>query len=91
MFLCLVKYSLAGYYGRLPGFQMHEMTPEVISRKRQVCEEALAVISKIDHEIGVRKGLNIIWKFLFRCGLGISYFLKLLSFLAAQLTFRGTH
>ena len=56
MFLCLVKYSLAGYYGRLPGFQMHEMTPEVISRKRQVCEEALAVISKIDHEIGVRKG-----------------------------------
>jgi hypothetical protein len=56
MFLCLVKYSLAGYYGRLPGFQMHEMTPEVISRKRQICQETLNVIEKIDLGIGVRKG-----------------------------------
>ena len=58
MFFCLVKYSLSGYYGLLPGFEMHEMKPEVINRKRQICQETLDVIEKIDQGIGVRKGLN---------------------------------
>jgi hypothetical protein len=35
---------------------MHEMTPEVIDRKRQVCQEALDVIQKLDYGIGVRTG-----------------------------------
>jgi hypothetical protein len=56
MFFCLVKYSLSGYYGRLPGYEMHQMTPEVVGRKRQLCQETLDVIEKIDHGIGVRKG-----------------------------------
>jgi hypothetical protein len=43
---------------------MHEMTPEVIARKRQICQETLSVIEKIDHEIGVRKGESIFrWHF----------------------------
>jgi len=59
MFFCLVKYSLSGYYGRLPGFRMEEMTPDVVKRKRQICLETLEVIEKIDLGIGIRKGLDM--------------------------------
>jgi hypothetical protein len=56
MFFCLVKYSLSGYYGRIPGFRMEEMSPDVVKRKRQICLETLEVIEKIDLGIGIRKG-----------------------------------
>ena len=41
MFLTNLKFSLSGFYGRLEGYQMHEMDEGTLIRKKNVCEEAL--------------------------------------------------
>ena len=57
MFLTNLKYSLSGFYGRLEGYQMHQMDETALLRKKQVCEEALHVLNKLDPGISPRRGL----------------------------------
>ena len=56
MFLTNIKYRLAGFYGRLPGYEMQEMDVVALARKKQICEEALKVLNRIDRGISARKG-----------------------------------
>ena len=58
MTLTNLKYSLCGFYGRIQGYTMNEMTEKMILRKRQLCEEILAVLNKVDLGISPRKGTN---------------------------------
>ena len=61
MFLTNIKYSLSGCYGRLPGYEMQEMNVSSLSRKKQICEEALKVLNKIDRGISPRRGTFILF------------------------------
>ena len=58
--LCLtrVKNSLACFYGRLQGYQMNDMAfnPNLLERKRQLCEECINAISNIEPGISSMKG-----------------------------------
>ena len=42
-----VRYSLCGQYGRLPGFQLSDLDPIKVDRKRQLCEAMLATLDKL--------------------------------------------
>ena len=57
MLLTNLKYSLSGFYGRLPGYEMQEMNATTLSRKKQICEESLQVLNKIDPGISPRRGI----------------------------------
>jgi len=57
MSLLNLKYSLCGFYGRVGGYTMNEMTEEMLRRKKQLCEETLAVLNKIDAGPSPRKGI----------------------------------
>ena len=57
MFLTNLKYSLSGFYGRLEGYQMQELDEASLLRKKQICEEALNVLNKVDSKLSPRKGL----------------------------------
>lgn len=41
------KYTLAKMYGRMEGYQADQMTDDQFKRKRQLCQEVLAVLDKI--------------------------------------------
>ena len=56
MILVNLKFSLCGFYGRIPGYTMNEMTEEMLTRKKQLCEQTLAVLNKIDAGQSPRKG-----------------------------------
>ena len=56
MILTNLKYSLSGFYGRLPGYEMHEIDVAALTRKRQICDEALKVLNRIDLGISPRRG-----------------------------------
>ena len=57
MFLTNLKYSLCGFYGRLSGYEMQEMDEATLLRKKQICEETLYVLNRIDPGISPRRGL----------------------------------
>merc|ERR1712110_1209844 len=38
MLLTNLKYSLSGFYGRLPGYEMEEMSATTLKRKKEICE-----------------------------------------------------
>ena len=57
MLLTNLKYSLSGFYGRLPGYEMQEMNATALSRKKEICEETLQVLNKIDPGISPRRGM----------------------------------
>ena len=57
MLLTNLKYSLSGFYGRLPGYEMEEMNATTLSRKKEICEETLQVLNKIDPGISPRRGM----------------------------------
>ena len=56
MLLTNIKYNLATMYGRLPGYEMQEMDIIKLSRKKQLCEEALAALNRIDQGLSPRRG-----------------------------------
>lgn len=74
--MCLVriKNSLAGFYGRLPGYQMLDMTvnQNLLERKNIVCQETLKVIEILEPHISTTKGI-------------LQYELHLPVFMGAQL------
>ena len=53
-----VKNKLAGFYGRLPGYTMLDMTMnrELLDRKQKLCEEALDVVDKLEPGLSSTKG-----------------------------------
>ena len=62
MLLTNLKYSLCGFYGRLPGYEMQEMSVAALTRKKQICDETLQVLNRIDPGISPRRGLFILSK-----------------------------
>ena len=60
MSLMNLKFSLCGFYGRVQGYTMNEMTEDMLKRKRQLCEDTLTVLNKIDAGPSPRKGKLII-------------------------------
>ena len=57
MLLANLKYSLSGFYGRLPGYEMQDMNNSTLARKKQICEETLQVLNRIDPGISPRRGM----------------------------------
>lgn len=57
MLMIRVKYSLCGLYGRAKGYEMQELTPKALSRKKELCEEVLEVLNKVDTGFSPRKGM----------------------------------
>ena len=70
--VCLIKLNLCGLYGRLPGWEMPNLTPQNLKRKKDLCEELIAVLNVLDPGISGKKGWFVraaIMFFLTRCPL----------------------
>ena len=59
--LCLIriKYTLVGFYGRLPGCRAPDLVanPELLDRKLELCKQLIFVLDKIENGISSSKGV----------------------------------
>ena len=46
-------------YGRKPGRLLHQLPPELVSRKRALCEELMAVLDVITPGLTKERGLTL--------------------------------
>ncbi|QQP39485.1 Protein msta_ isoform Alike, partial [Caligus rogercresseyi] len=51
-----LMYSLIGFYGRLSGYEMHQMTAKMLKRKWEAGEEVRKALEAFDHGISTYKG-----------------------------------
>lgn len=58
LLLMRIKQNLASFYGRLEGYQMHDLAfnPKLLERKIAITQECLDVIEKIETDISSIKG-----------------------------------
>jgi len=60
-----VKSKMAGFYGKVPGYTMVELSQnkELIEKKLKLCQEAMKVLEKIEPGYGSLKG-KYFWQLL---------------------------
>ena len=56
MFMVRVKYGLCSMYGRVKGYEFESLAEKGLQRKKQLCEEVLPILNKIEQGISPRKG-----------------------------------
>ena len=54
-----LKRHLVYVYGRTPGRMLHQLPPELVSRKRELCEDLMAVLDVITPGLTKERGLTL--------------------------------
>ena len=76
MILVHKRYCLAKMYGRVPGYEADRMSDVQLRRKKELCEEVLAVLDKImpgrarkrgEREMSEMKLFRNLWTMCFLC------------------------